>query len=183
MATCVNLEGGVVRLLVKGAPEKLSVNRMLSADGSIVEFNGDEFEEIRTSYTAKTFRTLGVAYADFTAEEWAQLEADNNGLIELEDRRKIDKDLIFVAMYGIVDPLRPGIKDAVQQHAIAGVRTIMVTGDNLETAKAIAHEAGILTDEDMMHLKNGTLGVAENICMEGKIFQNRTEGYVREKRD
>lgn len=39
MATCVNLEGGVVRLLVKGAPEKLKVNRMVNEDGTIGEFD------------------------------------------------------------------------------------------------------------------------------------------------
>jgi len=52
----------------------------------------------------------------------------------------------MIAMFGIQDPLRPGIKNAVEDHAKAGVTTIMVTGDNIETAKSIAHEAGILTD-------------------------------------
>jgi len=52
----------------------------------------------------------------------------------------------MIAMFGIQDPLRPGIKKAVEDHAKAGVTTIMVTGDNIETAKSIAHEAGILTD-------------------------------------
>merc|ERR1719198_2707076 len=59
----------------------------------------------------------------------------------------------------------------------------MVTGDNIETAKAIAYRAGILTDDDVKALANNEKGKAENICMEGKVFQNRTEGYVREKRD
>lgn len=87
----------------------------------------------------------------------------------------------MIAMFGIQDPLRDGIKEAVESHARAGVTTVMVTGDNIETAKAIAHSAGILTDEDkeMMEV-NPKIGAL--ICMEGKDFSEMTGGYVREKR-
>jgi Ca2+-transporting ATPase len=91
------------------------------------------------AYAKACYRTLGIAYADFSEEEWAELKEQHNGLVEIEDRRKIDNNLIMVAMFGIEDPLRPGIKQAVMDHARAGVRTIMVTGDNIDTAKAIAY--------------------------------------------
>jgi len=139
MATCVRKEGGGYRLLVKGAPEQLQVSRQLMANGDIVDFDKDAFELARSEYSQKCYRTLGVAYADFSEEEWEQLKNDHNGLVETEDRRQIDNNLIFVAMFGIEDPLRPGIKQAVQDHARAGVRTIMVTGDNIDTARAIAY--------------------------------------------
>lgn len=53
-------------------------------------------------------------------------------------------DICIVAVAGIKDPLRPGIKKAVQQCNEAHVTVRMVTGDTLETAKAIAKDAGIL---------------------------------------
>jgi len=51
----------------------------------------------------------------------------------------------MIGMFAIEDPLRPGIRDAVETHRSAGITTVMVTGDNIETAKAIAYRAGILT--------------------------------------
>lgn len=142
---------------------------MLSPDGSVVSFDLDNFDGCRKEYAKLTFRTLGIAYADFSDEEWAELEARHNGLTETADRRKIDKDLTMIAMFGIQDPLRPGIKEAVESHARAGVTTIMVTGDNIETAKAIAHSAGILSDEDV-EMVNSNPKIGKLICMEGRDF-------------
>lgn len=169
MATAVNKEAGGVRLLVKGAPEKIQATKMLKPNGSVESFDIDNFESTRKLYAGLTYRTLGIAYADFSDEEWAELEASHDGLVETKDRRKIDKDLTMIAMFGIQDPLRDGIKDAVGRLASAGVTTVMVTGDNIETAKAIAHSAGILSDADKeMVEKNPKIG--ELICMEGRDF-------------
>lgn len=183
MSTCVRLEDGSVRLLVKGAAEKIDISHMLDAEGERVPFDQEAFETTRVSYAKQCFRNISIAMAEYSAEEWARLEAEHNGFAEIADRRKMDKNLTLIAMVGIVDPLRPGIKEAVQTHAKAGVRTIMVTGDNIQTAISIAYQAGILTDEDMKHVENNTRNVAEHICMEGAKFDKLTEGYVREKRD
>jgi len=131
MSTCVRQLDGSVRLLVKGAAEKLSISHMLDAAGEKVEFDQEAFEACRQGYSKQCFRNISMAYSEFSAEEWAALESEHGGFVELEDRRMMDKDLTLIAMCGIVDPLRPGIKKAVETHAIAGVRTIMVTGDNL----------------------------------------------------
>ncbi len=69
------------------------------------------------------------------------------GCDENEDVERIANDLIFIGMVGIKDPLRDEIPHAVQQCNEAGVRVRMITGDNPETAKAIAKEAGILPDD------------------------------------
>jgi Ca2+-transporting ATPase len=53
----------------------------------------------------------------------------------------------LVAVVGIKDPVRPGVKDAVQTCLAAGITVRMVTGDNINTAKAIAKECGILTED------------------------------------
>lgn len=83
----------------------------------------------------------------------------------------------MIGMFGIEDPLRPGIKDAVQTHRDAGVRTVMVTGDNIETAKAIAYRAGILTQAERDADPSTPLG--KYVCMEGNEFQEAVGGYER----
>jgi len=64
-----------------------------------------------------------------------------------EDWSQVEKDLTILAMVGIKDPLREGIKEAVIQCHEGGVTVRMVTGDNKKTAIAIAKEAGILAPE------------------------------------
>lgn len=55
----------------------------------------------------------------------------------------LERDLIFVGMFGMIDPARPEVRDAVQVCRSAGIRPVMVTGDHPLTAQAIAHELGI----------------------------------------
>jgi P-type E1-E2 ATPase len=64
-----------------------------------------------------------------------------------EDWSQIENGLIILAVVGIKDPLRDGIKDAVQRCHEGGVTVRMVTGDNKITAIAIAKEAGILSED------------------------------------
>jgi P-type Ca2+ transporter type 2C len=73
------------------------------------------------------------------------------------DFNKIFKEMIFLGVVGIQDPLRPGVTEAVHQCQGAGVFVRMVTGDNIMTAKAIASECGIYT--------------AGGIAMEGPVFR------------
>lgn len=57
-----------------------------------------------------------------------------------------DSGYTLVALVGIKDPVRPGVKEAVQTCKAAGITIRMVTGDNIHTAEAIAKECGILTE-------------------------------------
>ena len=61
----------------------------------------------------------------------------------------IEKDLEFVGLIGMIDPARPEVKDAIKVATSAGIRTIMITGDHVITAKAIAKELNILRDGDL----------------------------------
>ena len=65
-----------------------------------------------------------------------------------------------MGLFGLEDPLRPGVKDALLRCKRAGIRVIMVTGDNLITAKTIARKAGILGHETQSH------GI-QDVCIEG----------------
>ncbi len=76
----------------------------------------------------KALRTLGAAYKPV------------NNLIEVPE---MEKDLILIGLVGMMDPPRPEVKNSIQKAKIAGVSTIMITGDHKNTAFAIAHELGI----------------------------------------
>ena len=80
-------------------------------------------------------RSLYVCYKDISAEEFKNPEQLN------EDGKGIDQcDLVFVAVVGIRDSLRNGVKEAVLRCHTASVNVIMVTGDNIITATAIAKD-------------------------------------------
>ena len=103
---------------------------------SIEEFNKDKL------------RSLYIAYKDITKEEYENCEKPqkNNKLID-------EYDLIFLAVFGIKDSLRDGVKEAVRKCHEASVNVIMVTGDNIVTATAIAKDCGILgPDVDLKNL-------------------------------
>ncbi|KAF4667456.1 hypothetical protein FOL47_003588 [Perkinsus chesapeaki] len=98
-------------------------------------------DTIITLYARKSLRTVSLAYRDFDAEPaggWDEAHA------EREDRLAIESNLVFLGVVGIEDPLRDEVPDAIADCNRAGVDVRMVTGDNLETAIAIARGCGIL---------------------------------------
>jgi Ca2+-transporting ATPase len=83
--------------------------------------------------TADALRVLGVAY---------RLEKDvPDGEVKVED---LEHDLIFVGLMGMIDPARPEVRPALEKATQAGIRTVMITGDFPNTAKAIAQTIGLL---------------------------------------
>lgn len=64
------------------------------------------------------------------------------------DNRDLEKDMVFVGLTGMIDPVRPEAKEAVHECRQAGIRPIMITGDQLDTAVAIAKELEIIESED-----------------------------------
>ncbi|EGS19512.1 calcium-transporting ATPase 2-like protein [Thermochaetoides thermophila DSM 1495] len=173
MATVVKLPNGTYRAYVKGASEIL-----LSKCSRVVEdSSGDEFataemtpsirselEQTITSYAGQTLRTIGSSYRDFTS--WPPRELEGVEEINAAAFDKIHKDMTLVAIYGIKDPLRPQVIEAIQDCRRAGVKVRMVTGDNILTARAIAKECGILS-------KDG-------IAMEGPKFRRLPESELRD---
>jgi magnesium-transporting ATPase (P-type) len=76
----------------------------------------------------------------------------------------------MICLFGLKDPLRPEIKDAVIKCHAAGINIRMVTGDNIETATAIAIEAGIVKEEDVKR---------KYVCMTGKQFREECGGLKK----
>jgi len=82
--------------------------------------------------TRNALRVLGVAYRVVT-------EVD-----EQLNHEDVEKDLVFVGLLGMIDPARPEVKPAIQEASNAGIRTVMITGDYPNTARAIAENIGLL---------------------------------------
>lgn len=67
----------------------------------------------------------------------------------------LEKDLVFIGLVGMIDPVRPEVKDAIGECRTAGIRPVMITGDHRDTAVAIARELGIITDESQAIIGTG----------------------------
>lgn len=63
-----------------------------------------------------------------------------------EDADLLEQELCFLGLCGMIDPVRPEVKAAIDECREAGIRPVMITGDHVDTAAAIAKELGILQD-------------------------------------
>ena len=136
------------RLFTKGGSENAmaysnryidkSTGEVKELTEEIVAFVNNEINEMNK----KMMRTLYICYRDITEEEFNKCnEPDEKGLL-------IDqKDLVFIGIFGLRDSLRPGVDISVKKCHNAGVSVIMVTGDNLITATAIAKECNIFPEK------------------------------------
>lgn len=152
MGVVVQLDNGKYRLYVKGASEIVlaqcsSVIRDPTKDISSIAMTGDNRQTITDlidNYASRSLRTIALAYRDF--DRWppkgARTADGDRNEVNFDD---IFKQMAFLGVVGIQDPLREGVADAVKTCQKAGVVVRMVTGDNLQTAKAIATECGIYT--------------------------------------
>ncbi|KAI8300070.1 hypothetical protein K4K59_001833 [Colletotrichum sp. SAR11_240] len=155
MGAVIRLRSGAYRLLVKGASEILLDYCSTKANFTtlVAEFltatDRDSFTDQIDEYANRSLRTIGLVYKDY--QEWPPSSAtnDDTSCTELGELLKT-KDLVFLGVVGIQDPVRPGVPEAVRKAKHAGVNVRMVTGDNAVTAKAIASECGIYTDGIVM---------------------------------
>lgn len=126
------------RMYVKGAPEKLLAMSSHVRAGEKTEIFSEkqkkEFNEQFIAYSEQGLRILALAYKDMSAQTTDITSEDVKGLT-------------FVGFVGIKDPLRPKIIETFQVTEKAGIRTVMITGDHKITAKAIATELGLPTQE------------------------------------
>ena len=128
MTTIHNIDGKNVSY-VKGAPEVvLGLCTSIYEKGRAKKLTGAKKKEIlkiNEEFANSALRVLGFAYGSFT------------------DKSKAEKNLTFVGLQGMIDPPREEAKEAIRKCSDAGIRVIMITGDNAVTAKAIADAIGI----------------------------------------
>ncbi len=132
----VNQFNGERYLLTKGAPEIIIERcKMVDDDGKFIELTEDKRTEILEdlkSMTSKSLRVLALAYKKLDPEEG------------YESKEILESNLIYVGLVGMMDPPRKEAKEAVELCEKAGIKVVMITGDNKDTAAAIASEIGIL---------------------------------------
>lgn len=88
-----------------------------------------------------------VTYRDMSLFEYLDLKDGHGGFRTPRSRGILEQNLTALGIFGLQDPLRPGIFDSVLTCQKAGIKVIMCTGDNIDTAISISKAAGILTDE------------------------------------
>ena len=132
-------DGNLVQF-TKGAPDEV-LKRCTSAlvDGNVVLMTDDMRAEILASNKAmadKALRVLCAAKKDLDAEPSAY------------EAELVENDLCYIGLVGMIDPVRPEVKPAIDECNAAGIRAIMITGDHKDTATAIAMQLGIISSPD-----------------------------------
>ena len=138
MSTVHTVDGSYIQY-TKGAPDVIigKCTHYLK-DGKIVAMDEEYKNAILTAnknMADKALRVLACAMRTWENEP-SDYEADT-----------LEQQLCFVGLCGMIDPVRPEVKDAIVQCRNAGIRPIMITGDHVDTAVAIAKELGIITEE------------------------------------
>ena len=127
-------------VITKGAPDVLLKKCIKYYDGDKEKvLLNEEINKIideNKKMAKKALRVLAVAYKKLNS-------INNKSNNELED------NLIFVGLIGMIDPPREGVKEAISICKKAGIKTVMITGDHIDTAKAIAENLGILNKGEL----------------------------------
>ncbi|KAE8226735.1 hypothetical protein CF319_g687 [Tilletia indica] len=177
MGVVVKLREGGYRLFLKGASEVLTkacstyvdVPREGDLSGAVQTKAFDSAAASKTEATInllanQSLRTIAICYRDFAQWPPAGASMVHDAATPEVDYSFLSKDLSLIAITGIEDPLRPGVRDAVEACRQAGVQIKMCTGDNVLTAKSIAKQCGILSEG--------------GVVMEGPVFRKLSEAEM-----
>uniref|UniRef100_A0A8C9YRW9 Calcium-transporting ATPase n=1 Tax=Sander lucioperca TaxID=283035 RepID=A0A8C9YRW9_SANLU len=169
MCTVIKLPDGSFRLYSKGASEIMlkKCSFILDANGEARTFRPRDRDEmvkqVIEPMACEGLRTICIAYRDLPG----------NPEPDWENEADIMTELTCITVVGIEDPVRPEVPDAIRKCQRAGITVRMVTGDNINTARAIAAKCGIIHPGD------------DFICLEGKDFNRRIrneKGEIEQER-
>ncbi|XP_033029989.1 plasma membrane calcium-transporting ATPase 3 isoform X1 [Lacerta agilis] len=169
MSTVICMPDGGYRLFSKGASEIVlkKCTNILNNNGELRTFRPRDRDEmvkkVIEPMACDGLRTICIAYRDFPAGKEPEWDSENDIVI----------DLTCIAVVGIEDPVRPEVPDAIRKCQRAGITVRMVTGDNINTARAIAAKCGILQPGE------------DFLCLEGKEFNRRIrneKGEIEQER-
>ncbi len=144
MTTIHDGPGDNDKAFVKGAPEVI-LEKCTSyyENGEIKELTEEKKEEFldrNESFADDALRVLAMAYRDITLK--GTEDGEKKEEIEGIEGENIEEELIFLGLQGMIDPPREEVKEAIETCRDAGIRTVMITGDNAITAKAIGRKLG-----------------------------------------
>jgi Ca2+-transporting ATPase len=159
--TSIVEHNGRLLAFTKGAPEILLgyCTHYINADGKHKELDDQTRQIIEAGLrdaAALAMRTLAFAFRELPDD----LPRNEEGLHQRRD--EIEKNLIFSGFVGIRDPLRPEVKQAVQQCRDAGIEVMMITGDNIETARAIGKEIALIVEPDDLAITSAEFNAMSN---------------------
>ena len=137
MMSTVHRKGNEVVQYTKGAPDEVLRRCRYILDGvvrPITEEDKKRILEENKRMADKALRVLAAAYREYDAAP-----SDNSP-------ENLEKDLVFLGLTGMIDPVRPEVRAAVDECRQAGIKVVMITGDHIDTAVAIATDLGIIND-------------------------------------
>ena len=137
MSTIHSCGNGFVQYTKGGPDVVLSHCTHYEENGTVKPMTEEKRAQIMADNKAmadKALRVLAVARRD-----WTERPSDNSPAY-------LEEKLIFLGLTGMIDPVRPEVKAAIEECRSAGIRAVMITGDHKDTAVAIAKELGIITD-------------------------------------
>ena len=138
MMSTVHSSGNSYIQFTKGAPD-IVIDKCTSylEDGKPVPMTDEHKAEILAANKAMADKALRVLAC--AQRIWESMPVDCDG-------SNLEHDLCFIGLCGMIDPVRPEVKAAIEECREAGIRPIMITGDHIDTAVAIANELGIMTE-------------------------------------
>lgn len=140
MMSTVHSKDGAYIQYTKGAPDEvLKCCTKILKDGKVRDITEADRTEILKKNKEYADRALRVLACSF--KELSEIPAD-------QSPEALEKDLVFCGLVGMIDPVRPEVKAAIEECRTAGIRPIMITGDHKDTATAIAMELGIIDSPD-----------------------------------
>jgi P-type Ca2+ transporter type 2C len=126
-------------VVTKGAPDVLvGISSSILWDGRkqiISKENQNIVQEAINGLASQALRTIAIGFKEISPQTFITSE------------KEAEKELTFIGLQGMIDPPRPEVKNAVKECKDAGIKTVMITGDHVITAKAIAKQLGILTNQ------------------------------------
>ncbi len=163
MSTVHKTADGALVQFTKGAPDEILKRCTKTlADGQIVDMTDEKRTEILAANKAmadKALRVLAAAKKDLSSEP------------SVYESQEVENELCFIGLVGMIDPVRPEVKPAIDECRSAGIRPIMITGDHKDTAVAIAMQLGIIDSAD-----NAIMG-AELDNISDEDFDTEVEKY------
>ena len=138
MMSTIHKDNGNYIQYTKGGPDVVLARcTCYWENGKALPMTDEKKEEIVAANKAMADKALRVLAA--AMRFWDDKPGDNTP-------EYLEQDLIFVGLTGMIDPVRPEVKAAIEECRAAGIRPVMITGDHKDTAVAIAKELGIITD-------------------------------------
>jgi len=176
MSTIVDSHKHGSRMYLKGASEIVLascsqyLNPKTGEKTVITDEKKNSFLGIIKVYADLALRTICLAYKDISPDDSENWKAKDE-----EGKNTLEKDqFCLLGIFGINDILRDGVPEAVEKCKGAGITVVMVTGDNIDTANAIAKNCNIVTKEDEDEYKRS----GKPYSLEGKIFYDKIGGMV-----